>query len=201
MAEIKICGLFRDEDIEAVNFALPDFVGFIVNFPISHRSLTVEKLRALKKNLSPKIKAVGVFVNENIDTIRSLLNDGTIDYAQLHGDEDDGYVAELKRGARGGIIKSFVFGEANFSPAKINACPADFVLIDSGRGGGKLLDGSAFRGINRKLFLAGGLTPENIGGAIEKYSPYAVDISSGVETDGKKDFEKIVRAVNAARRG
>lgn len=200
MTEIKICGLYREEDIAAVNKAMPDFVGFVINYPESHRSITPKRARELKLNLSPKIKTVGVFVDEKLQTICSLFEDKVIDYAQLHGSEDGEFIKKLQSfGCK--VIKSFVCGEEGFSPEKINSCPADFVLLDSGRGGGARLQSSALTGVTRPYFLAGGLTPENIGEAIEKFSPYAVDISSGVETCGKKDFEKIMRAVEAARRG
>ena len=94
MTKIKICGLFRPIDIEYVNEALPDYIGFV--FAKSKRQVTPEQAGTLRKGLNPQIKAVGVFVNAPMEEVIQLLNNGTIDLAQLHGDEDEEYIKRLK---------------------------------------------------------------------------------------------------------
>lgn len=199
MAKIKICGLFRECDIDYVNEAKPDFAGFIIDFPRSHRSIDRATLAALRKRLSRDIKAVGVFVNADVRTVAGLLNEDIIDYAQLHGGESAVYINELKKLTCKPVIKSFVMGERGADADTINGSPADLVMLDGGRGEGKPFERSLIKSVKRDFFLAGGLTPQNIGEVIRTYSPYAVDISSGVETDKFKDSEKIRRAVAAAR--
>lgn len=203
MAKIKICGLFREEDINYVNEVKPDFAGFVINYPKSHRSLTEARLKQLRADLSPHITAVGVFVNEPVETVARLLNEGVISVAQLHGDESEEYIAVLRAltGKNSAIIKAFVSGESGVTAKAIESCSADYVMYDGGRGGGRLADDGIIEKINRPFFLAGGLTPENIGANIARFLPYAVDISSGVETDKIKDYDKIKRAVRAARGG
>ena len=101
MTRIKICGLYRPEDIQSVNQARPDWCGFIVNFPKSHRSLTPEQVRELRRDLYAGIIPVGVFVDQPVDTVAALLNDGTVSIAQLHGQEDGAYIAALRAAAPG----------------------------------------------------------------------------------------------------
>ena len=95
MTKIKICGLYRSEDIRYVNQVKPDWCGFIINFPKSHRSLAPEKVRSLRRELDDAVVPVGVFVNQPVDTVVALLNDGTVSIAQLHGQEDAAYIAAL----------------------------------------------------------------------------------------------------------
>lgn len=105
--KIKICGLRRREDILAVNESGPDYCGFIIEFPKSFRSVTAEKVRELVKELSPEIQPVGVFVNASMELVTGLLNDGTLAAAQLHGQEDETYIRELKQLSDKPIIKAF----------------------------------------------------------------------------------------------
>ena len=105
--KIKICGLRRREDILAVNEAKPDYCGFIIEFPRSFRSITADKVRELVRELSPKIRAVGVFVNAPIELVRDLLNDGTLALAQLHGQESQEYIQELKVLTEKPLIQAF----------------------------------------------------------------------------------------------
>ncbi len=200
MTKIKICGLYRPCDIEYVNAARPDWCGFIINFPKSHRDLTPDRVRALRAGLAPGITPVGVFVNSPVEDVAALLNDGTIAVAQLHGHEDDSYMAALRALAPGCTIwKAFkVRDPADLAAA--NASAADMVLLDNGYGTGQSFDWSLAQGVTRPYILAGGLTPENIPGAISQLRPYGLDISSGVETDKMKDFDKIKAAVAAARK-
>ena len=199
--KVKICGLSRPSDIAAVNQYRPDYAGFIINFPKSHRSCTPEQVQALHAQLSPDIPAVGVTVNQPLGTVASLLEQGIIDIAQLHGQEDDAYIRSLRRLTDAPIIQAFRVA----SPADIeraNRSIADCILLDHGAGGtGCTFDWSLTDRVTRPYILAGGLTPENLPRAIERCHPFAVDLSSGVETNGCKDLNKMRAAVAAVRRG
>ena len=200
MTKIKICGLFRPCDIDAVNEARPDWCGFVVNFPKSHRSVTPEQVRALRGKLHDGIRAVGVFVDQPVEHVAALLRDGTLSVAQLHGHEDEAYIAALRGLAPGcEVWKAFkVRDEADLIAA--NASAADLVLLDNGYGTGKTFDWSLAGGMTRPFLLAGGLTPDNIPDAISRLHPYGLDVSSGVETERQKDPAKIKAAVAAARK-
>ena len=213
--KIKICGLKREEDIDYVNEALPDFAGFIVNFPRSRRSISVDTLSRLTKLLSPDVISVGVFVDEDVKLVAELLNSHTIQAAQLHGNEDALYIRKLKaltgrdeittsfsnlraHDIDGLIIKAFkVTGDTDFNI--IRECPSDLLLLDSGTGSGKTFDWSLIKDTGRDFFLAGGLGADNIGNAIKTINPFGIDLSSSVETDGYKDKNKILAAVAACR--
>ncbi len=200
MTKIKICGLYRPCDIEYVNSARPDWCGFIIDFPKSHRSLSPDQARELRKGLDPAITPVGVFVDQPVETVAGLLKDGTISVAQLHGHEDASYIAALRRAApKGTVWKAFKL-RAPEDLRAANASPADLVILDNGYGTGESFDWALTAGVDRPYLLAGGLTPENIPQAIKQLHPYGLDISSGVETDKKKDVSKIMAAVAAARK-
>ena len=199
MSKIKICGLSRPCDIDYVNEAKPDFCGFIIGVPKSRRNVTSETVRALVKNLSPEIAPVGVFVNAPIEDIAALAGDGTIQYVQLHGQEDEDYITRLRKAVTVPIIQAFkVSGPEDARRAERSS--ADYILLDNGAGGtGKTFDWANLAGITRPYILAGGLGPENLGQAVEQLRPWGTDLSSGVETDGVKDREKILAAVQAVR--
>lgn len=198
--KIKICGLRRREDILAINEAKPDYCGFIIEFPRSFRSITADKARELVRELSPKIRAVGVFVNAPMELVRDLLNDGTLALAQLHGQEDESYIRELKKIVEKPVIKAFsVKTKEDIEKAILS--PADYILLDQGGGGtGKTFDWSLIPEIRREFFLAGGLGTENLRQAIREIRPYAVDLSSSVETDKWKDPEKIRQVVDIVKK-
>ena len=113
--KIKICGLRRREDILAVNEAKPDYCGFIIEFPSSFRSVTADEVRELVKELDPEIRPVGVFVNAPMELVRTLLDDGTLALAQLHGQEDESYIRELKTYTDKLIIKAFSIKQPKIS--------------------------------------------------------------------------------------
>lgn len=200
MTKIKICGLFRPEDIQYVNQTLPDFCGFVIDFPKSHRSVTPRRARELKSRLSRTVTPVGVFVDEPVDIVADLFFSDTIKIAQLHGDEDGAYIAALRAAAPGlAVWKAFkIRGRGDLAAAE--SSEADMVLLDNGQGTGAAFDWSLICEIRRDFILAGGLTPENIPGAIESLRPWGVDVSSGAETEKRKDFSKIKAAVAAARK-
>ena len=198
MTKIKICGLRRDADIDYVNEAMPDYIGFILHFPKSHRNVLPETAAAMKKRLDPKIKAVGVFVNQPLDTVTAAAAQIGLDVIQLHGQEDDDYIAALRQQTDLPIWKAFKVRTAD-DLAAAERSTADAVLLDNGYGTGKAFDWTLAAAFTRPFFLAGGLTPEILPDAILKLHPALVDISSGVETDGIKDRSKILAAVCAAR--
>lgn len=194
MSKIKICGLRREQDIDYVNELKPDYIGFILTAGF-RRSITRETVKALKTRLSKDIIAVGVFVNESADTVNSFVADGIIDIAQLHGNES----AELCKKINAPVIKFLKCDDD--APKKIrdyeNA--VDYFLFDSGTGTGNTFDWSKIPKTERPFFLAGGLGADNLKRAIEEINPFAVDLSSSVETDGAKDFEKIKKVLEIVK--
>ena len=200
MTKIKICGLRRPEDIAYVNEAKPDFAGFIIDVPKSRRNVPQEKVRELTALLSPEILPVGVFVNAPMETILSLVTDGTLKAVQLHGQESQSYLEKLKKQVAVPLIRAFSIRSPE-DLTEAEKSPANFVLLDNGAGGtGETFDWSLLSSFDRPFFLAGGLRLENITEAVSRFHPYALDLSSGVETDGYKDKEKIIAAVAAVRR-
>ena len=200
MTRIKICGLFRECDIDAVNAYRPDWCGFIINFPKSHRNLAPDAVRALRAKLDPGIIPVGVFVDQLAEDVAALLNDGTISVAQLHGHEGADYIAQLRNLSHGCEIWKAIKVRSQADLDAANASTADRVVLDNGYGTGQTFDWSLAGGINRPFLLAGGLTPDNIPDAIAQLHPFGLDISSGVETDKLKDQDKIRAAIAAARK-
>jgi phosphoribosylanthranilate isomerase len=200
MTAIKICGLSREADIDFANEARPDYIGFILNFPKSHRNITPQRAEELKARLAPGIQAVGVFVNQPLATVANVANRGIVDVIQLHGQEDETYIARLRQLVSVPLWKAFkVRSQADLTPAI--ASSADEILLDNGYGTGQSFDWSVTGGMSRPFLLAGGLTPENIPQAIALMHPKLIDISSGVETNGVKDRAKILAAVTAVRHG
>lgn len=198
MTRVKLCGLTRAEDIEAVNRLEPEYIGFVFAKK-SKRYVSPEKAAELKKLLNPEIKAVGVFVDEDINKVANLLINKTIDIAQLHGNEDNSYIEKLKKLIDSPVIKAFQIKSADDVNKALNSS-ADYVLLDSGKGSGQIFNWELIKSINRPYFLAGGLDTENIQSAIKSNRPFAVDVSSGIETDGKKDLDKMTAFVNAVRK-
>ena len=198
MTKIKLCGLSRPCDIQTANELMPEYIGFVFA-PKSKRYIDPQQAAQLKELLSPDIRAVGVFVDEAPDTVAALLNNGIIDIAQLHGSEDEAYIQRLRQRTDQPIIKAFQI-KSRHDLAKATACTADHILLDSGAGTGKVFDWSVLRDVKRPYFLAVGLSPDNVGDAVRLLHPYAVDISSGIETDGRKDEEKAAAFIAAVRK-
>ncbi len=199
MSKIKICGLSREIDAEYINEAKPDFAGFIIGVEWSSRNINIPQAEILRKCIDKSIPTVGVFIDYPAEKVAQLVNTGIIDIVQLHGHENDDYILKLRSlSPNTEIWKAFVVKSA----ADIEAAEkssADRVLLDSGAGCGKTFDWSAVNRINREFILAGGLNSKNIPEAISQVHPWAVDLSSGVETDKIKDRKKILEAVAAAR--
>lgn len=198
--KIKLCGMFRDCDIDYANEAKPDYVGFILGFPKSHRNIDAETARQLRSRLDTGIKAVGVFVNSPETTCAEYANCGIIDVIQLHGDEDADFIRRLRELTGAPIIKAAKIRTPE-DIGRVQALGADYVLLDNGTGTGEMFDHSLLDGaeIRQPFFLAGGLTPENLRQAAESVRPYCVDLSSGVETDRLKNREKMLEAVRVIR--
>ena len=197
--KIKLCGLMRPCDIEAVNELQPDYIGFVFAKK-SRRYVSPEKAEKLKAMLAPGIQAVGVFVNEEPAQIVSLLEAGTIDVAQLHGQESETEIRRLRELTDHPLIQAFRI-DTEQDVERANANTADYVLLDSGAGGtGTVFDWDLLQAIRRPYFLAGGLDTENLGTVKAKLNPYGIDVSSGIETDGYKDKEKMTAFVAAARK-
>ena len=189
MTKIKFCGLTRACDIEAANELRPEYVGFVFA-PKSKRYVSPDRAAELKSLLADEIKAVGVFVNADLQYVAKLLNTGVIDIAQLHGSEDEEYIEHLRQLTGKPVIRAFRIKTAE-DIAEAEKCTADHVLLDSGAGTGEVFDWKLIKNMKRPYFLAGGLSPDNVENAVEQLSPYAVDVSSGIETDGVKDKAKM----------
>ena len=198
MTKIKFCGLKRIEDIKYANDLKPDFIGFVFA-PKSKRFVDADTARELKNLLDTEIKAVGVFVDEDINVVTKLLKDGIIDIAQLHGSEDEEYIKSLRAICDKPIIKAFTIVSKD-DIKKANESTADFVLLDSGKGSGVTFNWDLIKEVNRPYFLAGGLTLDNVENAVKTLHPFVVDVSSGIETDGFKDFDKMCRFAQLTER-
>lgn len=199
MTKIKLCGLSRECDIEVANGLKPEYIGFVFA-PKSRRYVSRKTAAMLKGKLHPDIKAVGVFVNEQPEIVAGLLRDGIIDIAQLHGTETEDYIRRLRMQTQKQIIKAF---RINTAQDVLNAkrSSADYVLLDSGAGGtGTTFDWKLIGQIDRPYFLAGGLGIGNVADAVRTLKPYAVDVSSGIETDGWKDKRKMQEFVTIIRK-
>ena len=197
MTKIKLCGLRRIEDICEANNLLPDFIGFVFASS-SKRCISQKEASILKDRLDRRIKAVGVFVNENKENVAKLLKNGIIDYAQLHGSEDEAYIKELKSVSDRPVIKAFRIHTEEDLHLAGSSC-ADLILLDAGAGDGKVFDWDILKGFNRPFLLAGGLGPDNVREAVKRIQPYGVDVSSGIETNGYKDIAKMRAFVDAVR--
>jgi phosphoribosylanthranilate isomerase len=202
MVKLKICGMRRSEDIEMANRHKPDYIGFV--FAESPRKVSFEQAKELSELLSDEIVPVGVFVNEHMKLIVDLFRDGIIEMAQLHGDEDEKYIRNLKdksieeTGKQIPVINAIEIKDGddyNDELLKWRDSASDYFILDSGKGSGKTFDWSLIdkesEFFKNSIFLAGGLNSENLALAIEEFNPFAVDLSSSVETDGFKDEEKI----------
>ena len=220
--KIKICGLRRPEDVAYANEVRPDYVGFILT-PGFRRSITKETAIELKSALAHGIEAVGVFVNEPAERVVEFLEEGIIDVAQLHGDESEEDIVFIKAATGKPVVKVVKAGGRDgveeLTPEASKALKryameawldsaADYLLFDSGTGTGKTFDWSILTEVladyggklPKEFFLAGGIGADNVGEAYEQIHPYAIDLSSSVETDGVKDLDKMKLAVSMVRK-
>ena len=198
MTRVKMCGMTSEGDVINANELKPDYIGFVFA-KNSRRFVTPQRALELKKLLDNDIKAVGVFVDENIETVSALIMDGIIDIAQLHGNEDDDYITLLRERTGKPVIKAFRI-RSEQDVLRAEKSKADMILLDAGAGDGKTFDWSLLKEIKRPYFLAGGLNPENAADAVKALKPYAVDVSTGIETNGVKDREKMTAFADAVRK-
>ncbi|MGN0401398.1 MAG: phosphoribosylanthranilate isomerase [Acetatifactor sp.] len=198
MKKIKICGLSRPEDIEAVNLLKPEYCGFVINFPKSSRSLQPEQVRILREKLDRSVTPVGVFVNQPPELVAELLNRDVISVAQLHGQEEEAYLDALRRLTEKPVWQAFQI-KTGEELQRAAGSRADFVLLDAGQGEGRTFDWSCLEDFHRPFGLAGGLNADNLPRAL-KTRAELLDVSGGVETDGHKDPEKIERFISLVRR-
>lgn len=201
---VKLCGLSREQDVAAALEARPDMVGFVVEFERSRRSVTGERLVELSRALDGSgIERVGVFVDAEPARVAKLACGAHLEWVQLHGSEDDAYVARLREallaaGSAARVIQAFCLRSAA-DAERAERSRADLVLLDSGQGSGRAFDWSHARALRRPYLLAGGLGPGNVAEAVRALAPWGVDMSSGIETDGVKDPTKMRAAVAAVR--
>ncbi|WP_301834687.1 bifunctional indole-3-glycerol-phosphate synthase TrpC/phosphoribosylanthranilate isomerase TrpF [uncultured Veillonella sp.] len=200
--KVKMCGISKVETIPAVVEAKPDYMGLV--FASSKRQVTVEQAKTLvevlhkqckAQNDTVSIKTVGVFVNETLDNLVTIANEANLDVVQLHGDEDEAFIQSLKERTNVEVWKAIQIRSAADAATWIDSS-ADMLLFDAyhkdERGGtGDVFDWSCLDTFERPFMLAGGIDSTNVARAIRTVRPYGIDISSGIETNGVKDDEKI----------
>ncbi len=197
MTKIKICGICRRCDIDYVNEAKPDYIGFV--FAKSKRQIDFKTAEGFHKALDKEIKAVGVFVDEPLERIITAVKRGIIDMVQLHGAEEEAYIRKLKEEIEVPVIKA-VRAEKKEDVLKYQNSRAEYLLFDHGGGGtGRCFNWSLIKNVKKPFILAGGLHAANVQEGIQLLKPFAVDISSGAEEDGKKNKEKIKEIVRRVR--
>ena len=197
--KIKFCGLRREEDVKFAASLDADFMGFILTDRFK-RYVAPEEVSRMKQFVPANTKTVGVFVDEPVDYVIGCARTANLDMIQLHGSEDDSYIVEIKEKTGLPVIKMIKpVSEDDIITARNSS--ADLILLDSGAGGtGKVFDWSLAEKLGRDYILAGGLTPDNAGDAVERLKPFAVDVSSGVETEGIKDFSKMKAFASEVRK-
>lgn len=197
MARVKICGINSPEDVEIVNELKPDYVSFA--FYKNKRQVTYEKARKLKQLLDKDIRVIGVFVDENTNVVASAANDDLLDVIEFHGNEGPGEIERIKAFTSKPIIQGFrIRSRADVEVALDSH--ADSILMYSDSECGVPMDWKLLTNVTRPYFLAGGLNADNIEKAIKICHPFAVSVTTGVETDGIKDREKMAAFIKIARR-
>jgi phosphoribosylanthranilate isomerase len=201
MTKVKICGLTRVVDIEYGNELKPEYIGFV--FAKSKRQVTDEQALKLRENLAKEIKTIGVFVNERIEVVKAIAAKVDLDILQFHGNEDFQYMSQFENFE---VWKALSVKDEN-DLLDIDKYENIRLLLDSKvegmqGGSGKTFDWNILRKYNleNKIVLAGGLSCDNIIDALKTVQPFAVDVSSGVESNGVKDYEKIKKFIDKVRR-
>lgn len=201
MVKVKICGIRTLEDVEIINRYKPDYIGFV--FAPSKRQVSPKDAEILANKVDSSIKKVGVFVNQPMEMLTELLCKGTLDYLQLHGEEDESYETKLfellkEKGIscpEDKCIKAFrIKDEKDIEMVKNTKC--SWLLLDAfsraGQGGtGETFDWNLIKKMEKPFFLAGGIHSGNVKKVIQQVQPFGIDASSSLETDGRKDKEKI----------
>ena len=184
MTKVKICGLSTVEAVETAVLAGADYIGFV--FAESKRQVSLEQAQELAKRVTGKTKIVGVFVSPSLEDLEQAIGQVPLDIVQIHGMFDEALIPKISVQ----VIRAIQLSDQE---AKVTS-PADFLLFDAPvAGSGQTFDWDLLKDqkIQQDFFIAGGLTVDNVRQAREIFQPYALDVSSGVETDGHKDIEKI----------
>ena len=195
---VKFCGIRTMADADAVNEIHPDFAGFVFA-PGRKRTIDADTAVSLRNAIDPDIRTVGVFKDQPMEDVIQISESGSIDVIQLHGSESEGYVREIRSLTGLEVIRAFTVSAKEDAVACSYTC-ADRLMFDSGAGSGETFDWSSLSGIGRPFFLAGGLDADNVYEAIIEVRPFAVDVSSGIETEGNKDKTKMRAFMEAVRR-
>lgn len=202
MIGTKLCGITNPAIIPCINACMPTYVGFMF-YQQSKRFIRMDAARALKAQLNPHITCVGVFVNAELNAVAQTLERGVCDVAQLHGAEDNAYIRALTRLTHKPIIQAFCVKDKN-TILRANNSIAPMVLLDAGGGSGTCFDWRLLCNVSRPYILAGGLAPHNVYQALctssRYHAPVAVDVSSGIETNGVKDANKITAFMHEVAR-
>lgn len=194
MTKVKICGLSNIEAVETAVSAGADYIGFV--FAPSKRQVTVEQAIELVKFIPSHIQTVGVFVSPSRAELLEAVDKVGLDFAQVHGQVVDKLFENLPCGS----IQAVQIDEGGDVPNS----QADYLLFDAPvAGSGQTFDWGQLdtTELAQPFFIAGGLNEDNVARAIQYFSPFAVDVSSGVETDGQKDHEKIRRFIERVKNG
>jgi phosphoribosylanthranilate isomerase len=194
--KIKICGLRRKEDIAIANKYKPDFIGFV--FAESKRRIDFNQAISFRKNLNKDILVVGVFVDADIQDIIYLIENNVVDMLQLHGNEDEEYIANLKEFDENIKIIKAILVKNKDDIKKWEDSQADYILLDSGKGTGKIFNWDLIGNIKKPFFMAGGIDSGNINEAI-KFNPFGIDLSSGAEENGFKSSKKIAKIMESLK--
>lgn len=215
--KVKMCGISKVETIPAIVDAKPDYMGLV--FAPSKRQVTVDQAKILVEELhrgyakkygsdtehdkNGTIKTVGVFVNETVENLVTIANEANLDAVQLHGDEDETFIQSLKERTNVEVWKAIQIRTAADTEKWIDSS-ADMLLFDAyhkdERGGtGEVFDWSSLDAFERPFMLAGGIDSTNVARAIRTVRPYGIDISSGIETNGVKDDEKITAFIKIVK--
>ena len=192
MTKVKICGLSTVEAVETAVLAGADYIGFV--FAESKRQVSLEQARELAKLVTGKTKIVGVFVSPSLEDLEQAIAQVPLDIVQIHGMFDEAMIPKISVP----VIRAIQLSDQE---AKVTS-PADFLLFDAPvAGSGQTFDWDLLKDqkIQQDFFIAGGLTVDNVRQARETFQPYALDVSSGVETDGRKDIEKIKAFIEGAK--
>ena len=192
MTKVKICGLSTVEAVEATVLAGADYIGFV--FAESKRQVSLEQAHELAKLVTGKTKIVGVFVSPSLEDLEQAIGQVPLDMVQIHGTFDEALIPKISVP----VIRAIQLSDQE---AKVTS-PADFLLFDAPvAGSGRTFDWDLLKDqkIQQDFFIAGGLTVDNVRQAKETFQPYALDVSSGVETDGRKDREKIKAFIEGAK--
>ncbi|MFS9102227.1 phosphoribosylanthranilate isomerase [Streptococcus australis] len=192
MTKVKICGLSTVEAVETAVLAGADYIGFV--FAESKRQVSLEQAHELAKLVTGKTKIVGVFVSPSLEELEQAIGQVPLDIVQIHGMFDEALIPKISVP----VIRAIQLSDQE---AKVTS-PADFLLFDAPvAGSGRTFDWDLLKDqkIQQDFFIAGGLTVDNVRQARETFQPYALDVSSGVETDGRKDIEKIKAFIEGAK--